>query len=75
MTVEQLRSVYRANPFRPFVIRLVDGRSFPVSHPDFLSLSPSGSTVVIYGPAEELSILDLLLMTEIELSAWPNTAA
>src|SRR4051812_17636655 len=36
MTIEQLRAAHRAKPFRPFTVRIADGRSFLVHHPDFL---------------------------------------
>jgi hypothetical protein len=68
MTTEQLRAVHKATPFRPFTIRMADGRSFNVAHPDFISVSPAGRTVVIYNQDDSASIVDLLLMSEIELS-------
>jgi hypothetical protein len=69
MTIEQLRAAYKATPFRPFTIRMADGRTFPIPHPDFLSMSPSGRTVIIYQDDDSFSILDLLLMKEIDVSA------
>ncbi len=71
MTIEQLRRAIRATPFRPFTIRMADGGHFPIPHPDFLSVSPAGRTVVIYHTDDSASIVDFLLMTEIELSP-PN---
>jgi hypothetical protein len=68
MTIQQLRTAHRASPFRPFTVRMADGRAFSVPHPDFLSMSPTGRTVIIYQEDEEFSILDLLLMTEIEMT-------
>ncbi|MHB1558447.1 MAG: hypothetical protein ACYC61_13390 [Isosphaeraceae bacterium] len=73
MTVQQLRTAHRATPFRPFTIHMADGRSFHVPHPDFLSMSPTGRTVIIYQDNDDFSILDLLLMTEIEMSS-PSSA-
>jgi hypothetical protein len=67
MTIEQLRGVHRATPFKPFTIHLADGRHYSVSHPDFLSHSPTGRTVIVYGLDESFSILDLLLVTEIQV--------
>jgi hypothetical protein len=67
MTIEQLRNAHNAVPFRPFTIRMADGRVFPIKHPDFLSMSPSGRTVIIYNIDDSFSILDLLLMTELEM--------
>ena len=68
MTIEQLRATHRASPFQPFTIRMADGRRFPIPHPDFLSFSPVGRTAVIYHTDGSASIVDLLLMTELELS-------
>lgn len=68
MTTEQLRSALRSVPFRPFTIRMADGRTFSIAHPDVLSISPAGRTVVVYHPDDSASIVDLLLMTELELS-------
>ncbi len=56
MTIQQLRSAHRAAAFQPFTIHMADGRTFPVPHPDFLSMSPSGRTVIIYQENEEFSI-------------------
>jgi hypothetical protein len=68
MTTEHLRRTLRANPFQPFIIRTADGRQFPIPHPDFLSISPSGRMATIYHSDDSASIVDLLLMTELEVS-------
>jgi hypothetical protein len=65
MTVQQLKAAHHANPFRPFTIRLADGSSVLVPHRDFLSHSPSGRTVIVCHEDETFSILDLLLITEL----------
>ena len=67
MTVERLKNVHSARLFRPFTIHMGDGRSFRVDHPEFLSRSPSGRTIVVHQPDESFSVLDLLLVTEIEV--------
>jgi hypothetical protein len=72
VTVEQLSNVLHAQPFRPFTIHLGDGRSFYVNHPDFLSRSETGRTVIVHGANESFSVLDLLLVTELEVH--PHTA-
>ena len=68
MTIQQLRAAQKATPFRPFSIHMADGRSFPVPHPDFLSMSPTGRTVIVYEQDDAFSILDLLPMTEIQMT-------
>jgi hypothetical protein len=77
MTVEQLTNVLHAQPFRPFTIHLADGRTFFVKHQDFISRSPTGRTVIVYGNDDNFSILDLLLITELEVRApdKPGAAA
>jgi hypothetical protein len=50
LTVEQLTTVLHAQPFRPFTIHRGDGRTFFVKHPDFLSRSETGRTVIVQGP-------------------------
>ncbi len=75
MTIEQLRTTLRAQPFLPFTIRMADGRSFSIPHPDFLSMSPTGRTAVIFHEDGSASIVDLLLMTELELAAPATTRA
>jgi len=67
MTVEQLRNVHEAIPFRPFTIHLADGRQLPVRHREFLSHSPSGRTIIVHHEDDAFSIVDLLLVTELEV--------
>ena len=39
MHVDLIREALHRQPFDPIVLRLVDGRSVPVPHPDFVALS------------------------------------
>jgi hypothetical protein len=67
MTSQELRAALRAMPFRPFTIRMADGRAFEIRHPDFLLVGPGGRTAFAFGPSvDEFSILEVLLMTEIQ---------
>ena len=67
MTIEQLRNLYNAQPFRPFVIHLADGREVPVHHREFIMAVPSGRTIVVCQPDDTMNIIDLLLVTDVEL--------
>ena len=67
MTTDQFKTTLHLQPFRPFTIRMADGRSFPVTHPDFVAQSPSGRTVIVFQSDESYSVLDLLLMTELQI--------
>ncbi len=72
MTIEQLRAAYMAKPFRPFVIHLADGREVPVQHPEFMMAVPSGRTIVVCQPDDSLNIIDLLLVTDLEIKTPTN---
>jgi hypothetical protein len=67
MRIEQFRQVHQAQPFHPFTIHLADGRAFLVPHREFVSYSPSGRTLVVHQTDDSFSILDLLLVTELEV--------
>lgn len=67
MAIERVRALYSAQPFRPFVIHLADGREIPVYHREFLSSAPSGRTLVVFQPDDTMNIIDLLLVTDLEI--------
>jgi hypothetical protein len=67
MTIERIRDAYDKKPFQPFVIHLADGRSIPVLHREFMMAAPSGRTIVVQQPDDTLNIIDLLLVTDLEL--------
>ena len=70
-TLSQLQQVLHAQPFRPFAVRMGDGRTYVVKHPDFLAIPPGGRAreVALYteGPTPEepqLHHIDLSLVLE-----------
>jgi hypothetical protein len=67
MTIEQVRTFYTAEPFRPFTLHLADGRAIPVVHRKFLAWAPSGRTEIVYQPDDSFNIVDLLLVTDLEV--------
>ena len=69
MTIDQFRQLWKAEPFRPFAAHLADGRSIPVAHQEFVASSPNGRTVIIYQPDNSFNIVDLLLVTDLEVTA------
>ena len=74
MTIEKMRVFYDAQPFRPFVMHLADGRAIPVNHREFMLTVPSGRTVVVCQPDDTLNIIDLLLVTDLEIQPVSNGA-
>jgi hypothetical protein len=69
MTTERVRAHYMARPFQPFAIHLADGGQINVPHPEFMLISPSGRTVVVTQPDDTFNIIDLLLVTDLEITA------
>ena len=67
LTIEQIRQVYNAAPFRPFIVHLADGREIPVKHREFTAISPSGRIIVVYQSDDTSNIIDLLLVTGLEV--------
>jgi hypothetical protein len=69
MTANQIKERRTANPFVPFTLRLANGRRFFVPHRDFISQSPGGRIVIVYGTDDAASIVDLYLVTDLEVHA------
>jgi hypothetical protein len=67
MTAEQLRRLYDAQPFKPFIIHLADGREIPVRHREYIMVSPQGRTFAVYQPDDTANIIDLYLVTDLEV--------
>lgn len=66
MTIEQIRKMHQAQPFKPFDIHMGDGRSVPVEHPEVLAITPSGRTIGVGLADGTVEIIDLLLVTSIK---------
>lgn len=70
--IKQIRNLYNAQPFHPFIIHLADGRAVPVKHREFMMTVPSGRTIVVVQDDDTLNIIDLLLVTDLELKPIAN---
>lgn len=66
MTIEQVRALHQAQPFRPFEMHLADGRMLTVGHPEVLAISPAGRTVSLAHPDGVFEIIDLLLVISLK---------
>jgi hypothetical protein len=73
-TIQQVRDAMHRQPFRGFTVRLVDGRSYHVKHPDFISVpeNPRGRNLVIHHQGTHQ--VDILLVVEIEEPEAPEEA-
>jgi hypothetical protein len=75
MTIEQVRSAYNAQPFRPFVMHLADDRQVVVRHPELMAFAPSGRTVTVYQPDDSSNTIDLLLVTDLDFKPVAGASA
>ncbi len=68
-----IREALHREPFKPFVIRLADGRSLPVAHPDFVALTRRLIIVVVDDEVGSWSVIEPLLIVSLDYrSARPK---
>jgi hypothetical protein len=67
VTIEKIRELCHAEPFRPFVLHFPDGRRIGVQHPDFVALSPTGRMVSVFQTDGSESLIDLMLVSDITI--------
>ena len=65
MKISEVRQAYRSQPFRPFYIRVADGREYLVRHPEFLAFR--GRTLVVFGPDDVFEIIDTAMIASIHV--------
>ena len=64
MNVEGIREALHKEPFEPFVVRLADGRSLPVRHPDFVAVHPR--RVIVINEDGSWSVVEPLLIVSLD---------
>ena len=64
MDLNGIREAIRRQPFRPFTIRLADGRSIPVSHPEFVAVG-TRLAIVVAGD-DSWSVVEPLLIVSLD---------
>jgi hypothetical protein len=67
MVIASIREFNRAVPFVPYEIHTASGEHFKVPHPDFISVSPKGSFVVVIDNQERPHHLNSLLIERASL--------
>ena len=64
MDIAGVREALHREPFQPFAIRLADGRSLHVRHPDFVAVGKR--RVVVVGEDDSTTMLEPLLIVSID---------
>jgi hypothetical protein len=60
---------------RPFVLRMADGREYPVPHRDFITLPPNaGFVVVVDEEGKSFDVLPLLTVTGLHQAGEESAA-
>ena len=68
MVIESIREFNRAVPFAAYEIRMASGERYAVPHPDFISISPRGSFVVVIDAKDRPHHLNALLIERASLT-------
>jgi hypothetical protein len=62
-----IRTELQAVPFRPFRLRMVDGRTFDVHHPDYVAIAQAGRWITHYMMDTGIpTLLEPLLIVSLE---------
>lgn len=64
MDIQGVREALRKEPFEPFAIRLADGRSLPVAHPEFVALGKR--RLVVIAQDDSWSCVEPLLIVSLD---------
>jgi hypothetical protein len=64
MDISGVREALHRQPFEPFVMRLADGHSLTVPHPDFVALTPR--RVIVGFEDDSWSIIEPLLIFSLD---------
>jgi hypothetical protein len=67
MDIAGVREASHKQPFEPFVLRLADGRSLAVPHPDFVALHPR--RIIVISDDASWNVVEPLLIVSLEYDA------
>lgn len=65
MVIESIRQFNRSVPFVPYEVHTNGGETYTVPHPDFISISPRGSFVVIIDKHDRPHHLSAILIERV----------
>lgn len=70
MELSGLREAIRRQPFQPFVVRLSDGRSLDVNHPEYVAVGPEHA--IVMGEDGSWSVVDPYLIVSLDYAKNGN---
>jgi hypothetical protein len=66
MTADAIKEALHTVPFVPFALQVVGGEKYVVQHPDFVAVSPTGRTLMLYIEGDRSRVIDLALISQLE---------
>jgi len=64
MDIQGIREALQKRPFQEFSIRLADGRTLPVPHPEFVAVSPR--RIIVVAEDGSWSVVEPLLIVSLD---------
>ena len=64
MDLQRIREALRRQPFEPFSIRLADGRSLPVPHPEMIAIGKR--RIIVVEADDSWSVVEPLLIVSLD---------
>jgi hypothetical protein len=69
MKADEIRKMLHNEPFKRFAVVVADGGRIPVFHEDFVAVAPTGREMIVYQPDGSYNVVDILLVTRLEVEA------
>jgi hypothetical protein len=67
-----IREALRRKPFQPFSLRLADGRSLPVRHPEFVAVGRR--RIIVIADDDSWSVIEPLLVVSLDHAASSSSS-
>ncbi len=74
MSPDAVKKFMHATPWQPFTLHLADGRKIHVPHPDFISITRAGRTLLVTTVDEDFEMIDVFLILSIKSKASQKSA-
>ncbi|MGO9596728.1 MAG: hypothetical protein ACLP7Q_01755 [Isosphaeraceae bacterium] len=74
MRIEELKKAKDQRPFRPFMIRMADGREVDVRHPDAVAWYEDAPRVAICATKDGWEVIEVGLVTSLAMTHGPQPA-
>jgi hypothetical protein len=67
MHADELKKLLKATPFKPFTVDMPSEKAFQIPHSDFAFITPNGRTLIVAYGGGGVDLLDIPLITRVEI--------